>query len=152
MAVILSLCSTCVCTCMLLRVKGSNKTSVSIFPEWGEVWEPYFDVVQHTLSSWRQHTFSPWALTAQGSCHFDLTLTVQMYLLRLCLWMCCSCCHPDKIWITLSLTHPLRKGIQVQAHNARPLPGSLSMIKLILWPRTWPPGPLNYQQCEKKDK
>lgn len=59
-------------------------------------------------------------------------LDCPMYILCLCLWMCCSRCHSDNMWIKLSLTHPLRKDIQVPACHATHLPSSLSTIKLIL--------------------
>lgn len=110
--------------------RKQQNNSVPIFPVWGEVWEPYFDVVQHSLSSWSRPP--PRALGACGELWHWPDLECHTYLLCICLWTCCSRCPSDNMWIKLSLTHHLRKGIQVQARHLAFLPSSLSLIKLIL--------------------
>lgn len=50
--------------------------------------------------------FPPWVERWQWP-----DLGCPVYLPGLCLWICCSHCHSDNMWIKLSLTHPLREGI-----------------------------------------
>lgn len=127
-----------------IRVKGSNKTTVS----------PYSQCVgkhsSHTLMLCSARylpegtPFSPGACARSGSGDIDLTLTVPcIYWAPLSLWCVALAVTPDNMWIKLSLTHPLREGIQVQARHATLLPGPLSMMKLILENRTWPRSPLS---------
>lgn len=85
-----------------------------------------------TLMLCSTHYLPPWALAARGAVTLTWPWLSYVFTVPLCLWMCCSRCHSDNMWIKLSLTHPLRKGIQVQARRATLLPGSLSVIKLIL--------------------
>lgn len=133
---------TCPLTCTLLCMKGSKKTSTPPFSR------SKGKCVSHTLG-WGSTRYLPEAnkpSTPKPSPLKELwhwtDLDFPVYLLYLHLWMCCSRCHSDNMWMKLSLTLPLRKDIQVQTGNAILFPGFLSMIKLILQP--WPHGPLKH--------
>lgn len=85
----------------------------------------------HTVFLRTTHLFPP-SPRCSGTCDIDLTLTVLCLRWGLSVWMCCSGCHSDNMWIKLSLTLPLRKAIQVQSRHATLHLSSLSMMKLIL--------------------
>lgn len=82
-----------VCFDMLCRERKQQNNGVPVFSVWGEVWEPCFNV-QHTLSSWGQHTFYyPQALAARGAA----TLTWP--------WLSCVFTVPPSLDVLLSLSH-----------------------------------------------
>lgn len=83
----------CPCTCTLFTCERKQQNNgVPVFSVWGEVWEPCFNVVQHTLSSCGQHTFYPQALAARGAA----TLTWP--------WLSCVFTVPPSLDVLLSLS------------------------------------------------
>lgn len=151
-----AVCTCAHCTTRRIYVcQGSNKTTecpphLPLPGVRGSVRAILWCCAAHAIFLKPTHLF-PLIPRCSGSCDTDLTFTV-LYLLCLSLWTCCSRCHSYNMWIKLSLTHPLRKGIQVQACHVTLLPGSLSMIKLILWPCTRAPeSPISVRKKEQTE-
>lgn len=132
-----AVCALAVPTCVparvrFLRVKGSNKTTVSPYSQCEGKCESHDSMLCSTRYLPVANTPSTPKPSLLGELRHWPDLDFPVYLLCLRLWMCCSRCHSDNMWIKLSLTLPLRKDIQVQARDVTLLPSSLSMIKLIL--------------------